>query len=268
MPEATAAGTGGSRGKFGFLTKKIGPVPVWLIGAVLVGGIYWYEKYGPGASSTSTAAATPADQEPAEDLTITIDETGTGSPGGSGGGGEPQPGPKPKPKPKPKKRKPPVKGTGHRGTTRYVTVTVVKWTPTNTPWNSTLSGIAGHYHVPGGADALAKLNSIKNPNLIYPGQKIRVPVTSTGSSAAAPSDTGAETAVPAGAGPAAAMPAPESAAPPPAAKPPVVTERTARNPSETKTAAGKAAKTAPAAKSPAVKKPANRQGASRWRTAA
>ncbi len=59
---------------------------------------------------------------------------------------------------------------------QYTTVTVAKWTAKNTPWNSTLSGIADHYHV--AVATLAKLNGIKDINLIYPGQKIRVPVSS------------------------------------------------------------------------------------------
>lgn len=54
-----------------------------------------------------------------------------------------------------------------------VYVTVAKYTKSNTAWNSTLSGIAKHYKT--SVDALRKLNpSIKNPNVIYTGQKIRV----------------------------------------------------------------------------------------------
>lgn len=59
----------------------------------------------------------------------------------------------------------------------FTEVTVVAWRPSNTPWNSTLSGIADHYHVSGGYQALAKLNGIANPNDIHPGQKIKVPVS-------------------------------------------------------------------------------------------
>jgi nucleoid-associated protein YgaU len=59
---------------------------------------------------------------------------------------------------------------------KYIEVTVGKWTRLRTPWNSTLSGIADHYEVKGGYEALAKLNHIKDPNLIRPGQKIKVPV--------------------------------------------------------------------------------------------
>lgn len=67
--------------------------------------------------------------------------------------------------------------SGGSTASHYTTVTVVKWTANNTPWNSTLSGIADHYHVSGGYQALAKLNGIANPNDIHPGQKIKVPVS-------------------------------------------------------------------------------------------
>jgi hypothetical protein len=69
--------------------------------------------------------------------------------------------------------KPPAKGGQH-----FTTVTVVKWRGPgpNTPWNSTLSGIAEHYHVKGGAAELGKINHISNLNLIHVGQHIKVPV--------------------------------------------------------------------------------------------
>lgn len=52
-------------------------------------------------------------------------------------------------------------------------VTVTHWTPTNTPWNSTLSGIAQHEGV--SLNRIESLNpNIKNPNLIYAGQQVRV----------------------------------------------------------------------------------------------
>jgi LysM repeat protein len=52
-------------------------------------------------------------------------------------------------------------------------VTVAKYTRNSPVWNSTLSGIASHYHT--SVAALLKLNpGIKNPNVIYPGQQIRV----------------------------------------------------------------------------------------------
>lgn len=52
-------------------------------------------------------------------------------------------------------------------------VTVQKYTSSNPPWNSTLSGIAAHENTT--VSNLLKLNpGIKNPNLIYPNQQIRV----------------------------------------------------------------------------------------------
>lgn len=60
-------------------------------------------------------------------------------------------------------------------------VTVTPWTSTPgpgglAPWSSTLWGIATHFNVPGGYEALAKLNGISNPNVIQVGQVIKVPV--------------------------------------------------------------------------------------------
>lgn len=53
----------------------------------------------------------------------------------------------------------------------HPTVTVAQWSSTNTPWNSTLWGIAHHF-----GESLAtveRLNpQIKNPNLIKAGQKV------------------------------------------------------------------------------------------------
>lgn len=68
--------------------------------------------------------------------------------------------------------------SGGGGTTqKFTTVTVAAWRASNPPWNSTLSGIADHYHVSGGATELAKLNHITNPNDIHVGQQIKVPVS-------------------------------------------------------------------------------------------
>lgn len=87
--------------------------------------------------------------------------TGNGTPGPSPVPGTPPPsGPTQATPPKPKAQ-------------TYTTVTVAKWTAKNTPWQATLSGIAQHYHTT--VAKLAALNGIKDPNLIHPGQKIRVP---------------------------------------------------------------------------------------------
>jgi hypothetical protein len=36
---------------FGFLTRKLGPLPVWAWGAIIVAAYYWYTHYGPGAQN-------------------------------------------------------------------------------------------------------------------------------------------------------------------------------------------------------------------------
>lgn len=52
-------------------------------------------------------------------------------------------------------------------------VSVVKFTSRNPAWNSTLWGIANHYHT--SVAALQHLNpQVKNPNLVYPGERIQV----------------------------------------------------------------------------------------------
>lgn len=50
---------------------------------------------------------------------------------------------------------------------------VAQWLPVNSPWNSTLSGIASHEGE--SLSFVERLNpTITNPNLIHPGQQIRV----------------------------------------------------------------------------------------------
>ena len=74
-------------------------------------------------------------------------------------------------KPPPATVKPPVKVPPKKPAPKYTTVG--KWRSGNTPWNSTLSGIAKHFNTTVGK--LMKLNpKIKNANVIHAGQKIRV----------------------------------------------------------------------------------------------
>lgn len=188
-------GGGGSPG--GVLRQKLGPLPTWMYLLLITIGLlayYLYAKHKAGASTATPAATAGQAQpgevtgaqnvpdyvfqnttnvtEPPESNTITVNNPPV-TPGPPGPAGPPgKPGTPGKPAaPPPKSTTPPPKGQ------KYTTVTVTKWTPNNTPWNSTLSGIAGHYGVKGGYASLAKLNGIKNPNLIYPGQKIKVPVS-------------------------------------------------------------------------------------------
>lgn len=48
------AGNGG----FGFLTHKLGPLPVYVWALLAVAGYYWYTHYGPGAAPAAGTAGT------------------------------------------------------------------------------------------------------------------------------------------------------------------------------------------------------------------
>jgi LysM repeat protein len=195
----------------GALKSKVGPFALWIWLAILtaLAAVYYlYEKHKAGSSSSTggTSASTGADTTggeadvpqtviqnmlPPEQVAVSVaapahdehhDHPPMGGPPGTppppGGPPTPPPGAPPaspptSPKAPPAPPKPSVKKAAAQ---KYAEVTVVKWTSKNTPWNSTLSGIADHYKVPGGYQALAKLNGIKDANLIYPGQKIKVPV--------------------------------------------------------------------------------------------
>jgi hypothetical protein len=190
---------GGGGGFTGALRQKLGPFPTWIYLLVITIGLlaYWlYEKHKNGSSSSSSATTGQAGTgeavgaqdvpdyvfqsttnvtEPPESNSITVNNPPVSPPAStstpSGGGTSTSSG-KTTPKPAPKSTTPASKSQ------KYTTVTVAKWTATNAPWNSTLSGIASHYNVKGGYQALAKLNGIKDANLIQPGQKIKVPVSS------------------------------------------------------------------------------------------
>jgi hypothetical protein len=60
-----------------WLTRKIGPVPVWLIAVALLAAWYWYEHYGPGATTAATTAATDTGEV---DVDVTEPGTTTTSP--------------------------------------------------------------------------------------------------------------------------------------------------------------------------------------------
>lgn len=171
----------------GGLTKKIGPLPAWgwALGLGALGGLVWFWRRGKSATAAadSTAAGSTADTSPTSLIPISegLSQTqmqsildalkklqGPDSDDDDDDGDDddkPKPKPKPTPAPKPKpKPKPPR------------TVTVVKWTRHNTPWNSTLWGIANHEHVSGGWQYLQKINHIHGDprKALQPGMKIRL----------------------------------------------------------------------------------------------
>ncbi len=173
------------------LMQRVGPLATWvwlLIATVLIGAYYLYAKHKSASSSPTSPAGTPANASQVPDIILQNYYQDQDNPPGSVPPSPPPyhpipgPGPIPGPPAPPPKKKTPKPPVTHKkapppkpGKQQYQTVTVAKWTPGNTPWNSTLSGIAEHFKVQGGYQELAKLNGIKDPNLIYPGQKIKVP---------------------------------------------------------------------------------------------
>lgn len=194
LPQDTPPAQGGS-----FLTRKVGPLPMWAWMAIVVGGLVavvaWRNAHQ-AANTATTDSTVPPDQTPPMVFQDYVTSTppysppaggrhgppagsGSGAPpaggssgsGTSGGGVPVPPGPvKPGPTPTP---------TPHPSST---TVTVAKYTTSNPPWNSTLSGIAQHEGYGGdwqaiwnnAANAALKARR-KQPNLIQPGDKIVVP---------------------------------------------------------------------------------------------
>lgn len=118
----------------------------------------------PGTGGVGVADPTSTDSSSAG-------SSSSGSSGSTGSGVPPLPVDRGGPHPLP-----PVATGGkssHPVTSAASYVTVGQWTRQNTPWNSTLSGIAGHEHM-----SLARLEAlnpgITNPNLIHPGEKVRI----------------------------------------------------------------------------------------------
>lgn len=177
------------------LTQKVGPFAAWIwlliITVVIVGYAYLKKgKAAPAPAGQATAGQSTAAQNVPDIIIQNQEPSSPAAPAPPAGSVPPTapppttpppptsvppvrtlPSPTPKPAPDPHRPSPVPPKAGPT----YATVVVARWTAKNAPWNSTLSGIAAHYKVPGGAAALAKLNSIKNENLIYPGQKIKVP---------------------------------------------------------------------------------------------
>lgn len=62
--DVSGNGDSGSHGdKFGFLTRKVGPLPIWVYGVIIIGAYYWYTHYGPGAQKQQSGQQTPVATE-------------------------------------------------------------------------------------------------------------------------------------------------------------------------------------------------------------
>lgn len=64
MAEAEPSGDG----SFGFMTHKVGPLPVWMWGVLIAGAYYWYTHFGPGASSATAATTGTASADDNADI--------------------------------------------------------------------------------------------------------------------------------------------------------------------------------------------------------
>lgn len=189
--------TGGSLWK-----RKYGPLPLWAWAAILLAVVAGWRLY----SEHKTASSTQQDQTTAVDQApplvfqnyLTLD-TPDGMPPGGGRehppGGTPPPGPAPSPTPTPapgpaptpaptptpKPAPAPTPAPAPAPAGQWVTV--ARWTSSNTPWNSTLWGIATHFGFGGNnwptiwnAPQNAALRQRrKDPKLIQPGDQIFVP---------------------------------------------------------------------------------------------
>jgi type IV secretory pathway VirB10-like protein len=106
MPDSSS-----SSDALGFLSRKIGPAPVWLWGLGIAGGYYWWTHYGPGKATTTTTSTSTSTSA----STSTTTSTGTHLPIGTPIPGPPPGTPPPVVSPPPvipppkKKKKPPGK---------------------------------------------------------------------------------------------------------------------------------------------------------------
>lgn len=167
------------------LSRKIGPLPmwVWAIGAGGLVGLVWFWRKG---KNQDTAGATSAAGGSGEDPPTSLVPVAEGLSETQfealldaikklqGAPSTPPSTPPPHTPPPVSGGKPPV---GRPPVAKPPkTVTVTKWTRHNTPWNSTLWGIANHEHVRGGWQYLQKINGIKGDpkKALQPGMKIKL----------------------------------------------------------------------------------------------
>lgn len=176
------------------LTMKFMGMPGWvfLVGAIVVGYLFLHgkSKTGTGATSTGGGGTSTTGNITINPGTTSITVQGENTPSNIVGSGAPPRhhvhNPQPKPPTPPTKPiisipvKHPAKGKQHPASPQTTEVTVAKWPGQSVnglaQWNTTVWGIAKHYNT--SISEILKLNpQIKNANLIYPGQKIKVPTS-------------------------------------------------------------------------------------------
>lgn len=196
-PAQTAPAKSGPRA---LLTEKRGPLPVWAwlaLGlALLLGVVLWRRN----RASAGNAVATGDDDEvggdqtapavfiippgPAPVVNINGVETAPAAPPGAGSpppGVPSTPGPVPNKNPGPKA--PPKAPPKKPAPKAYETVSVKRYTNSNPPWQSTLSGIASHFGISdwhkiwNDPKNVGIRNARKDPKFIRPDDKIYVPTS-------------------------------------------------------------------------------------------
>lgn len=185
----------GAQPQGNFLTHRYGGIPgiVWLAGAAAIAYFLFFRNKGGtggGASSSGGGGTSTTGDITLQPGTETVDLSGPAgntvqnpAPVTSGDNNDVDqptqsgtPNPQPHPPVPPRKKKHGVHVQHKAGPPK--TVTVATWPGQAVgglaQWNTTLWGIAQHYHT--SVPELLKLNPwIKNPNLIHPGDKVKVP---------------------------------------------------------------------------------------------
>lgn len=165
----------------GFLTRTYGGLPMWVWVAIGVGGVLLYRSLGSKSGATSASNSNqplsgnngnatppnifflPQGANAGTNLTVSINRNpGTYTP--------------PVPTATQIFTPPPAIGGGNSPAVVQAPVTVQRWPGVSSgglaEWDTTLWGIANHFGT--SVSALQQLNNISNPNLIYPGEQIKV----------------------------------------------------------------------------------------------
>lgn len=172
------------------LTRKYGPMPLWAWMLVGLGLALVYRSWQANKAAAAQQTPTTVDTTPpmVDQTFVTVNapiNTAPDEPPGQGRAEPPGPGPTPVPipSPAPVPVRGPVKGAPTPAPAKPAGhyETVAKWTAKNTPWNSTIWGIATHFKIknwqtvwnaPQNASLRARR---KDPKLIQPGDRVFVP---------------------------------------------------------------------------------------------
>lgn len=174
-----------------FLTRQVGPWPLWAWMSVATGAglLYYHFKGGSTSGSVSDTTVTPpsiwqiyppnpisgSNPPASSQQPILVSEPVTASPPTTVGHPAPPTPVGSHPKPPASKGRKPTESLPHKKTTKQNVVTVAKYTTKNPPWNSTLWGIAQHEYGNGALwTRIASANHVHG-TIIHPGQHLVIP---------------------------------------------------------------------------------------------